>query len=161
MFTDRQTHTPTDRHANHNTPLPYRGGVITELKWLMPFLLPHNTRNDHKQNTYQSGQRVVSESNVFVLRLLKSQSFWNSLYTMKRITKSHTVTHNNRNSSVCSISNEKQFIMPLKWANSLMFEGKQLYTTLFQHKCGSKKNTKKQNLTKQLYNVGPKNEYMY
>ena len=25
MITDRQTHTQTDRHARHNTPLPYQG----------------------------------------------------------------------------------------------------------------------------------------
>jgi len=29
MIADRQTHTQTDRHAHHNTPLPYRGGVRT------------------------------------------------------------------------------------------------------------------------------------
>jgi len=28
MIADRQTQ--TDRHAHHNTPLPYRGGVIKE-----------------------------------------------------------------------------------------------------------------------------------
>jgi len=28
MIADRQTHTQTERHAHHNTPLPYRGRSI-------------------------------------------------------------------------------------------------------------------------------------
>jgi len=32
MIADRQTHRQTDRHAHHNTPLSYQGGVIKVIK---------------------------------------------------------------------------------------------------------------------------------
>ena len=47
------------------------------------------------KRTYHSGHRMVSGSNAFVLRQKKNdQCFWK--YTVKLITKPHTVTHDNR-----------------------------------------------------------------
>jgi len=55
-------------------------------------LLPHNTWHDRKQKTYHNGQRIVSGSNAFVLRLPKNQCFW-KIYNdtdLKKITQFHT-----------------------------------------------------------------------
>jgi len=47
MLLDRQTHTQTDRQIDHNTPLPYWGGVITYMITTITINTVINTKNDH------------------------------------------------------------------------------------------------------------------
>ena len=54
MLADRHTHTDrqTDRQTDHDTPLPYRGGVITILTRVCPLEVTATTFSESRTLTY-------------------------------------------------------------------------------------------------------------
>ena len=55
MFADRQTHTQTDRQTDRNTPLRYRGRIITAVtKRVTKFRIESNKLNNFRQNESES-----------------------------------------------------------------------------------------------------------